>query len=147
MTNDEEEAYMSTSAEIAALAGSAVINSMVGDVWTYARSRCAALLGRHAPDEGDRVLARLDAYQQAVAAAGPDGFPVVAADFERLVVELFGAVAARSREAADAVQALTEELKTAPSQGVAHSNLTYRNVKAGHDFIWSGNNTHISREK
>lgn len=137
---------MTTPAEIAALAGSAVVGAMATDTWTYVRSRCAALFDRHAPERSEDLLVRLDAYQRAVAAAGPDRSHAVTGDFEQLTVAALAAIAARSADAADAVQALAEEARTAPAGAVSHSNLTYRNIKPRGDFIWSGRDTNFSGE-
>lgn len=138
---------MSTPTELATLAGSALVGSMVTDAWMYARGRLGALLGRHAPDEREQLLTRLDTYQSAVVGVAPEGREALAGDFRQLVAAALTGVVEGSAEAADDVRALVDDLQSTPATTVVNSNLTFRNIKASRDFIWSGNTTNLSGEK
>ncbi|MFD0032109.1 hypothetical protein ACFVJK_28290 [Streptomyces sp. NPDC127172] len=138
---------MSTPTDLATLAASALVGSMTTDVWTYARRRLGALLARHAPDEREQLLTRLDTYQSAVAVVVPEQREAITGSFGRLVAEALRDVVGRSAEVADEVRSLVDDLKSRPEATVVNSNLTFRNIKASRDFIWSGHDTHVSREE
>lgn len=142
-----EESGMTTPEQVAALAGTAIVGAMATDAWSYVRTRCAALLGRHAPSEGQEVLTLLDAFEQALDSSGPTQRDVLVRTFTDRITTILAAVAHRSQESAADVRALSEEARTAPAGRPSHSNLTYRNIKAQGDFIWSGRDTNFSGER
>ncbi|MEU8892304.1 hypothetical protein [Streptomyces sp. NPDC048442] len=136
---------MTTPADIALAAGTAVACAMGTDGWTYVRERVAGFFRRHAPEEGADTLVRLDAYESAVAAAGPDLRERVADRFGPLVAHVLAEVAARSDEAAEAVRVLADEVRSASAENNSQSNVLRDINTGGGDFNLAGRSIHTHR--
>lgn len=136
---------MTTPAEFAGMAGAAVVGSMGTATWEYARDRVLSLFRRHAPEETETVLERLDGYEQTVGAAPEPVRSTLSQAAAQDVAQLLTIVAGRSDEAAEAVRALPEEIREVPAGGIAQHRTTFRNVKAKRDAILGGRDVNINK--
>ncbi|RKN39263.1 hypothetical protein [Streptomyces hoynatensis] len=135
---------MNTPAEIAALAASAVIGAMATDTWAYVRARCAALLGRHAPEASEQMLHQLDAFEQALAGQDPAAREHLAAHFTQRTAEQLAVVADRSAEAAEAVRLLAMVPPATSAPSGFRSGQVFTDIDTGGgDFIASGRDTNV----
>ncbi|MGW2330216.1 hypothetical protein ACWC5C_31290 [Streptomyces sp. NPDC001700] len=138
-----EDPSMNAPEAIATLAGSAVVAAMATDAWSFVRNRCAALLGRHAPEERQTVLDLFDGFDRCLAAVEGGQHGSLAAVFEAQAATALARIAALSDEAADEVRTLGEAAESARTESTPRSTISIRDVRAKGDFILGGRDTNV----
>ncbi|WP_063726694.1 hypothetical protein [Streptomyces sp. RTd22] len=138
-----EDLSMNTPEAIAALAGSAVVGAMATDAWSFVRNRCAALLGRHAPEDRRAVLDLFDGFDRYLSAVEGEQHDSLAAMFADRATTALARIAALSDEAADEVRTLAEAAHSARTESPAQNSISVRDVRAKGDFILGGRDTKV----
>ncbi|WP_017557074.1 hypothetical protein [Nocardiopsis baichengensis] len=129
--------------EIALAAANGLVAAMVADGWEQVQARCAALFKRHAPDHEDAALAHLESCRDVVAVTEESEKERAASVFAPLIAGDLAKVAEVSSEAAKEVKSLGGAVS---GDGVVNSRNTFKDIQSSGDFIWSGRDTHVTKE-